>query len=442
MGYKLGIDFGTSNSGAAVFDGGQVRLLPLDTENAVPEIIKTILYITRDQQCHIGQAAIELYYRQNVNHRRRFAKKWLGEIEVFGGDMYYVRDVYSYVDELMPGRLLQFIKTALRTPGLDGTMIFDKFYSLQEIIRLYLTEIRQRSEAILGGSIDAVTLGRPVKFSQDRTQDEHAQGILRSAAEAAGFANIHFELEPIAAAAYYELSLTRPETALIFDFGGGTLDVTILRLGDPKNRQVYANGGIDIAGSDFDKTIIQKRLLRHFGQGQLEGDYELEDLVNAVADWIALPDLSTPKARLRLEQAIQRGIAPARLKTLENLIFNDLAFTFYNRVEAAKIALSDSGAAVIDLEETGLHLWELLSRNQFESDIAPLADQIEAVVLDTLARSGFEPGQIDSVVTTGGSSGIPLFNRMLARLFGAGKLHSSHAFSSVTAGLSIKASEI
>ena len=439
MGYNIGIDFGTSNSGAAFFDGSQVHLLPIDEKAFVPEVVKTILYITRDQHCTIGQEAVELYYRQNVNRRRRFVKKWVGEIEVYGGDMYFVRDVYTYVDELMPGRLLQFIKTALRTPGIDGTMVFERFYSLGDIVSVYLKQLKQRAEALLGDKVTAVTLGRPVKFSQDPAQDKTAQAIMEGAALSAGFERVSFELEPVAAALNYELGLHQPQNVLIFDFGGGTLDITIMRLGDPKQRQVYANGGIDIAGSDFDRAIIQGRMLRHFGLGQVDQHRDLLELVNAVADWISLPDLSTPKARLRLEQAITQGIAPARLKALESLLFNDLAFLFYNRVEAAKIRLSEQGADAIALQSKDIDVWELYTRTQFETDIQPYAAQIKAVLLETVERSSLALEQIDAVVTTGGSSGIPLFNSMLAGIFDRERLQQASAFSSVTAGLSIRA---
>jgi len=439
VGKSIGIDFGTSNSGVAYYDGSRVHLLPLDEKAIVPEVVKTILYITRDQVCTIGQEAVELYYRQNVNRRRRFVKKWIGEIEVYGGDMFFVRDVFTYVDELMPGRLLQFIKTALRTPGIEGTMIFERFYNLGDIISLYLGELKRRAEQLLDGEVTSVTLGRPVKFSNDPVQDRAAQQIMASAAREAGFTQVDFELEPVAAALNYELGLRQPQNVLIFDFGGGTLDITIMRLGDPNQRQVYANGGIDIAGSDFDRAIIQGRMLRHFGLGQVEGHYDLLELVNGVADWISLPDLSTPKARLRLEQAIMGGTAPARLKALESLLFNDLAFLFYNRVEAAKIRLSEQGASVIDLQSRDIDVWELYTRTQFESDIQPLAERIRSVLLDTIERSSLAPEQIDAVVTTGGSSGIPLFNSMLADVFGATRIQQANAFSSVTAGLSIRA---
>jgi len=439
MGLHVGIDFGTSNSGVGIYQNDQVHVLPLDTKNIVPEVVKTILYITSDYRHFIGQEAVELYYKQNINRQRRFVKKWVGEIDYHGAEMHYVRDVYVYVDELQPGRLMQFIKTALRSEKYTGTQVFDRFYSLSDIIAIYLHSLKQRAESMLQEEINGVTLGRPVKFSQTPELDQKAQTTLHQAALEAGFKQVDFELEPVAAALYYELSLSNPQNVLIFDFGGGTLDLTIMRLGDSHQRMVYASGGISIAGSDFDRAIIQKRMLPHFGKGLVQNDPEILNLIHTIPDWAALPELSTPRARAELERALLAGQASVRLKALESLIFNDLAFSFYNMVEATKISLSSGGVAVARMKEKDLDIWELYTRAQFEKDIQEHREQIQQVLMDTVSASGMEPGQIDAVVKTGGSSNIPVFSEMLGRTFGSEKIKSSDVFNSVTAGLAIKA---
>jgi hypothetical chaperone protein len=441
MGLKVGIDFGTSNSGVAIYQGDKVQLLPMDGKNIVPEVVKTILYITRDYKHFIGQEAVELYYKQNINRQRRFVQKWSGEIDYRGSDMHYVRDIYVYVDELQPGRLLQFIKTALRSEKYQGTQVFERYYTLSDIISAYLRVLKQRAETLLGEKILGVTLGRPVIFSPDRDQDQKAQSTLLQAALEAGFRQVEFELEPVAAALFYEKSLRDPQNVLIFDFGGGTLDLTIMRLGDPQHRNVYASGGISIAGSDFDRAIIEKRMLGHFGKGLVQADPEILKLIQTVPDWAALPELSTPRAKAELKRVIQAGEAPVRFKALEALIFNDLAFSFYNIVEATKITLSSQGAAVASIKEKDLDIWELYTRSQFEKDIQEQREQIEQVMMRTLAASGLEPGQIDAVVKTGGSSNIPVFSEVLTRIFGADKVKASDVFNSVTAGLAIKAAQ-
>jgi hypothetical chaperone protein len=439
MSVKVGIDFGTSNSGVAVYDGHRVRLLPVDPKNVLPEVIKTVLYITRDYRPSIGQEAVEHYYRDNVNRQRRFVKQWAGEIDVYGADMHYVRDIFVYVDELKPGRLLQYLKTALRKEKYEGTQIFERYYTVGDLAETYLSLLKQRAEDVLGEPIKAVTLGRPVKFSESPEQDHKAQETLRHAAHEAGFKEVDFELEPIAAALDYEQSISKPQNVVIFDFGGGTLDIAVMRLGDPSQRKVYASGGVDIAGSDFDRAIIEKRMLFHFGYGRVKHHPEIMEMVYAIPDWMALPELGTPINKNILDKAIQAGTAPIQLKALQGLIYNDLAFTFYNRVEAGKIALSSDGATIISLEDKDIALWELYTRHQFESDIVHYLVDVEKVLPDTIAKSGLEPDEIDAVVKTGGSSSIPLFTEMLVRIFGKEKVKQSSSFTSVVAGLAIKA---
>jgi hypothetical chaperone protein len=439
MGLHVGIDFGTSNSGVAIFDGSRMQVLPIDQQNVMPEVVKTILYITRDYKQYIGQEAVELYYKQNINRLRRFVKKWAGELDIYGADMHYVDDVFVFVDELKPGRLLQFLKTALRSKGYQGTQVFDRYYTLADIIAAYLVELKNRAETLLHEKIDAVTLGRPVKFSEDPEQDHMSEEALRQAAVIAGFTKVNFELEPIAAALYYEMTLDKPQTALIFDFGGGTLDITILHLGEISKRRVYASGGIGIAGSDFDRAIIQKRLLPHFGKGQAISNPDIQELIESVADWMALPELSTPRIKATLERAIREEPGAVRLKALESLIFNDLAFSFYDAVESSKITLSSQGTSLIQVKEKNINIWELLTRYQFEKDILDHQQRIEGVLYKTILASGLEPGQIDVVVKTGGSSSIPVFTNMLGKIFGKDKIKSSDVFNSVTAGLALRA---
>ena len=442
MSLKVGLDFGTSNSGVAVYDGRQVRLLPIDQKNVLPEVVKTVLYITRDYHPAIGQAAIQQYYHDNVNRQRHYVRQWAGEIDYTGADLHYVRDIYVYVDELKPGRLMQYLKTALRksTPGgYEGTQVFERFYPVGELVRIYLELLKKRAEELLGESIADVTLGRPVHFSDTPEKDRIAEETLRMAAREAGFKHVTFELEPVAAALDYARSISRPQNVVIFDFGGGTLDIAVMRLGGQSGYQILASGGVDIAGSDFDHTIIEKRMLYHFGLGQVKHQPAILELIHSVPDWMALPDLATPQNRSALDKAINAGVSPVRLKALQALIYNDMAFTFYNRVESAKIALSSQGGAEISLDDRGIPLWELYTRSQFEADIQDYTGLVEKVLMDTLSASGLEPGSVDAVVKTGGSSNIPLFSIMLDRIFGEHKVKATNSFSSVVAGLAIRA---
>ena len=173
----------------------------------------------------------------------------------------------------------------------------------------------------------------------------------------------------------------------------------------------------------------------------MQHDPEILNLIHTIPDWAALPELSTPRAKADLERAIHANQAPVKLKALESLIFNDLAFSFYNMIESTKINLSDTGVTIARMKEKNLDIWELYTRSQFEKDIQEHREQIQNVLMDTVYASGMEPDQIDAVVKTGGSSNIPIFTEMLNAIFGADKVKSSDVFNSVTAGLAIKAQQ-
>jgi len=458
---RVGIDFGTTNSGVGVFDGRRVHVLPIDPASPSPGVMRTLLYLTRAGQAHVGQAAIDTYYAQNIGRARRMVKKTVGEIEVFASDMYFVRDVHAMVDELAPGRLFQSLKSVLKEAGFAGTDVFGQPYTLEELIARYLSELRTRAGKLLGQPITSVVLGRPVNFGRDDTFNALAESRLRTAAELAGFDDIIFELEPIAAALSYARTVGAPQNVLVFDFGGGTLDLTVMRVGGAE-RQVLATGGVDIAGDVFDRDIIRYRLLDHFGRGTTLGERGLPfplHLTEALAHWQEIPTLSAPQTLSLLREAQLTGNHPARIRALESLVVNNYGFALFDAVERAKRELSDQFSAVIRLQaqETagvppappgllgrrlvGIDLWQLLTRVQLETLIAVHRRAIADLVQDTVHRSGLHPDEIDAVVRTGGSSQIPCFIALLAGQFGAHKLRLENTFSGVTAGLAIRAWE-
>ena len=441
---RIGLDFGTTNSGAAVFDGGQVHLFPLDPTSHDPTVIRSTLYVTRDHQVFIGREAIDTYYRQNVGRPSRMMRQYVGEIEMTFAELgTYVRDVYVLVDELTPGRLLHSLKSEL-AGSYEGTTIFGRYYALEELLALYLREIRERVEAETGQAVDGVVLGRPVNFagSGSEADSQQAEDRLGRAAEMAGFRDVAFELEPVAAALHYELTAGRPQNVAVFDFGGGTLDVTVMRIGEPGQRRVFATGGVDIAGDAFDQRIIEALLLDHFGRGSSwgkDGAPFPSQYTDALVDWQTVPELNRPETLHFLQLAQLTGSHPSRVRALESLLVDNYAIRLIDAVERAKVALSTTVFALIRLTGGDIDVWQPLTRSQFEVLIADAARRIEACLLDTLERSGLQAGEIDTVVRTGGSAQIPYFIHMMGRIFGPEKVVLSDVFSGVTAGLAIRA---
>jgi hypothetical chaperone protein len=323
-------------------------------------------------------------------------------------------------------------------------VIFGRRYELEELLSLYLREIRVRVETEAGRPVDSVVLGRPVDFvgSGGEADNQRAERRLRRAAKEAGFRQISFEIEPVAAALHYELGIDRAQNVVIFDFGGGTLDITVMRIGDLAERHVYATGGLGIGGDVFDQRLIEELMLDHFGRGSTWGEDAApfpHQYTDALVHWQTVPDLSRPETLRFLDLAQISGSHPARVRALESLLINNYAIRLIDEVEQTKIALSTVPFALIRLAGDDVDVWQPVTRSQFEFLIAEAAQRIEACLLATLARSGLRAQEIDAVVRTGGSAQIPCVIEMMGRIFGPDKMVLSDVFSSVTAGLAVRA---
>ena len=442
----IGMDFGTTNSGMAMVQDGKVQLLPLDPTNANPNVIRTAIYINNQQKVTIGRTAVDQYFEQNIGRPVKLQQVWVGEIEVYGADMYYVTDLFVSVDVLAPGRLFLSLKSSLRDISYAGTVVSQFFYRLEDLIALYLATARQRASQMLGQDLRRVVLGRPVRFAFEPERDALAQSRLLTAAFQAGYEEVYLEYEPIAAAYGYESTLDHPQNLLVFDFGGGTLDITIARLGGGE-RQTLATGGVPIAGDLFDQRIARNKLPKHFGEGTIFGSKEKPMpapawLYDAFSDWQEMIQLQKPENIKRLNEIAETTRAPSQIQAFQKLITNNYGLRMFDQVERAKRKLSDKIGATIQLEGAGFKVFELLTRPEFENLIRKEAQQIEAHLDETIAQSGLKPAQIDAVIRTGGSAEIPLFQAMLSSKFGAEKLKAIDTFSSVTAGLGLIAHQI
>ncbi len=447
----IGMDFGTTNSGMAVVDdrGAHDRgvddpvvdILPIDPSAPNPRVARTALYITNEQAVTIGRAAIDLYFQHNLNRPVRMQRVWVGEIEVIADLVFYVTDVYAWADILSPGRLFLSIKTALRDVNYPGTVIGRTYYSLDSLIALYLTVTKARAEKLLGREIDQVVMGRPVHFAADEEGDRLAEARLLHAAFRAGYRTVYLQYEPVAAAWSYAQGLTRPENALIFDFGGGTLDITVMRLGEGRPR-VLATGGIPVAGDVFDRKLVRAKLPRHFGEGSLYGPRHKaltvpQWIYDSFSDWQTIMELQSAENKPILREIAQTAQRRSQIEALIALAGSNYGLKMFDIVEEAKRALSDKRGAAITLDGPGFEVHEFVTRGEFEGIIRGETRAIEHHLLETVSRSGLRPDQIDSVIRTGGSALIPVFHEMLGRHFGEAKVRSIDTFSSVTAGLGI-----
>jgi hypothetical chaperone protein len=253
---RMGIDFGTTNSAVACYDGRTLSRWVLDPANDNPHVLPSLLYIDREQRATVGISAATEYLQRETGRPVKWEKRRVGEIDVINAGLSYVQTVHIMVDTAARGRLLQYVKTALRDTKYQGTQVFDRFYTLDELIAIILRSLKQRAEEALGETSREVVLGRPVRFSDDPAVGERAQEILYKAARLAGFEAIQFELEPIGAAYDYHRAARERKLAFIFDFGGGTLDLTVAQLGGEQAPRVLATHGILVGGDDLDRRLM------------------------------------------------------------------------------------------------------------------------------------------------------------------------------------------
>jgi len=193
---QFGLDFGTTNSALSVNRGGLVEPIKINPYGPGGTTLRSVIYFSEEKETFVGESAI-----------------------------------INYLEDGATGRFLQSIKSYLPDESFDGTVIWGKKRSLEELIAVILRDIKTIGEKVSGQEIEKILLGRPVFFSDDATIDKMAEGRLAKAAKLAGFKEINFQLEPIAAGLSYERSLPdkKERKVLLGDFGGGTSDFTVMR---------------------------------------------------------------------------------------------------------------------------------------------------------------------------------------------------------------------
>lgn len=449
---KIGIDFGTTHTTAAAFDGKLLHFVRLDDGNKDPHLLRSMLYITREHETILGLGAVERYLDDNTGRVAQYVEKVVGTIEnTVGrikqsalepdGPIHIIYDVIIQEDVGAPGRLLQSIKTALRDESYHGTVIYDKFFSVQELIAKLLTHVREQAEWQLGESITEVVLGRPVKFSDDSQTDAFAEQRLREAAELAGFKTVSFLPEPVAAAVFYTRRVDEPKTLLVFDFGGGTLDLTVMRTGEAVP-DILATQGVLVGGDDFDSALMRGKVARYFGDGctmDSEGRPFPSHLVEHLYQWQTIPKLTKANALPIIRKAKRFGNAPRAFGSLESLAMKNYGFSLFERIERAKRVLSYEPDVLLTMREDAIDLSIPITRPEFQGFIGDKLAVVQRGVMAVLEKADLSADDIDVVVTTGGSSLIPIFQQILRRRFPAGEHVHSNTFGSVAAGLAIRA---
>jgi len=411
-----GLDFGTSNSTLGLSLEGRQLLCPLEGNSVT--LPSAVFFDYEDHRVRYGRDAIVTY--------------------VDGAD----------------GRLLRSLKSVLGSQLINETTLIERRQvAMRAIIGMFMRQLKAIAERHLaaegiGGEIDSVVLGRPVRFvDDDDAADRRAESELVDIARAQGFRHVETQLEPIAAALAYEQSLIKEEVSLIVDLGGGTSDFVIARLsperaGRPdRTADILGRSGVHIGGTDFDRRLSIAQAMPHLGYHVLLGPKRLPmpvHLFHDLATWHKIPFLYTPQNLAYLQSIVATADHPELIRRLITVLAKRKGHQVAGEVESAKIALAERDAA---------HL-----RLPLEPDIdIPLtsADLDQAVQEDSLqilhaidrcaAMAGVELKQVQSIFLTGGSTGIPAVRRAILAHVPDARPVSGDMFGSVGLGLAIDA---
>lgn len=457
----VGIDFGTSNSTAAIFDGARITLVPLEDANP---IMPSASYIDRDFITCTGQEAIDTYIARNQGRKVEMSVEVLGEARSSTGQMDMLTQlpaeadthmVYgqAFNDASLPGRLFRGTKRLLGSVDTQRVMIFNRPFRLVALVTPILLRIRQTIEQTIRQMPLGITLvnraciGHPVNFEgRDENHNKVALERLSEAYRYAGITRQHFYPEPTAAALSYLHANPQEKSKVILtvDFGGGTLDLCILRR-NASHFDVVAIHGIGLGGDHIDQCMFRHILFPLLGRGErwrreVEGK-EIETLfpfdaygdllINWTVSYILNQNEYTTPV---LDKMRQGGESAVKFERLYELITQNYSYQVFQAIKDCKAALSSAESAILDIPEIDVRVE--VRRADFDVMIAELLLRFEEAVDETLARAGMLPDDIQLVLRTGGSCLIPAVRGILDVRF-PGRVVEHDPFTSVAAGLAI-----
>lgn len=402
---RLGIDFGTSNTGAGIMVDGRPQAILL--EDGAQTLPTAVFIDFADQTFVYGQAAARAMM------------------------------------EGQDGRFMRGLKSILGTPlAREKRRFLNERLTLIEVIGRFLAEIRLRSETLTGQSFDAAISGRPVKFhSESEEKDVQAEIDLREAYMLAGFRDVDFLPEPEAAA----LAVEGEGRMLIVDIGGGTSDFTLCERANGQTR-VIASRGLRLGGTDFDRSLSLAHVMPLLGHGAEIGA-ELGSKTHAapralfqdLASWEKIAFVYEPTLLREVKRWVRLAKEPVLFERLAEVLDMHLGHDIAYAVEAGKIAANDGGRGEIKLDvvERGLQvdLWDI----QMQSELATASDRIGEMALATLKDADCAPGDVDMVVFVGGSSLLSGVRRALAQRLPEARQETAEVFTAVVHGLAIAA---
>ena len=407
-----GLDFGTSNSTLGMIRDDQAQLIPLEGDDVT--IPSALFFDFEDHRIHFGRDAITTYME--------------------GGE----------------GRMMRALKSILGTPTIhETTMIGKEREPFTRVLARFLHHMKRTAERQAETELTHVVLGRPVHFVDGNdAADKEAEETMRAIAQDAGFKQIDFEFEPVAAARDFQKTARSEELALIIDIGGGTSDFTILKVspGDmspaDKTRSILANAGIHIGGTDFDRWLSLRRVMPHLGYGSpmlKAGRLMPVGVYHDLATWQKINFLYNHKTAADLRYLRKESAAPHLLSRLLHLLEMREGHRLALAVEEAKVILSDEGETELSLDFLEQDLRACIRRAHLVDALREGTGKVKQTIIEALGQARVKGEDISVVFLTGGSTKVPHIRNSLTVMTPHARLIDGDAFGSVGIGLALEA---
>lgn len=476
----LGIDFGTSNCSACLArGGGPVSPIPLEgddpflpsvlftarSEIAVEQVAQTEFWRrmkeARAEQSRVRQAggtpmSDEVLEKSIENAMRREAaeeaerKYWDqtffsslrdGQAVIFGTPA-----LRAYFQDPLSGTLIRSPKSFL------GADLGDEHMTTFTVaVANVLAHIKRKAQTLAGAEIARVVLGRPVNYQGVSGSEGNARAIdiMRTAASNAGFSEVEFFLEPVAAALEFERRISRETIVLVVDVGGGTTDCAMVRLG-PRRRtnpdraaDVLGYAGGRVGGTDFDQSLAWDVLMPLFGKDtRMRSGLPIPHgpLIDAISTRDVPAQIRFRRAARDLAALVRDAQRPDLLSRLVLLHREQLQYRLIHSAELAKIALSQARRCAIELDYLEDGLRAEVSDEDFLDAGAQWLDRIGAYAAAAVESSGARP---DLVFLTGGMATSPAVQARLRELLGDSvEIRSGDMLGSVGKGLGVVAARV
>lgn len=411
----LGLDFGTTNSVAALAAGGESQLVDFAGEQATGAVFRSALCFWHDEAVKGGMA-----------HE---AGPWA---------------IAEYMEYPEDSRFLQSFKSVAASAIFESANVFEKRFRFEELGQMFLGRMIGHAGGMLDKRPERIVVGRPVEYAGSRPDEALARKRYDAMFEGFG-TEVHYVYEPLGAAFSYASRIDHAATILVADFGGGTSDFSLVRIEAPgaaRRATPLGSAGIGLAGDRFDYRILDNLVLPMLGKG---GGYqsfgkELEiprSYFADFADWSRLALMRNRRTMEELARLQKTAKEPAAIGRMITVIEKELGYPLYDAVGALKRALSEQENATFRFSGGGLEIEQAVSRADFEGWIAPDIAQIEATVDKALAKANVAPDTIDRVFLTGGSSLIPAIRDIFRARFGQDRLATGGELTSIAHGLAL-----